>query len=71
MQGYRGYNFESQQRNPPIVVDLLPSQYSKPATPPESPNFKGMCQYVDFVLRNTVVRPIPEIGSDTNQMCVY
>lgn len=46
MQGYRGYNFDSQQRNQPIVVDLLPSQYSKPATPPESPNFKGMCQYM-------------------------
>lgn len=41
MQGYRNYNFEQQQRNQPIVVDILPSQYTKPSTPPPSPTYKG------------------------------
>lgn len=44
MQGFRNYNFEAQQRGQQhsIVVDIIPSQYTKTTTPPLSPNYKGM-----------------------------
>lgn len=44
MQGFRNYNFEAQQRGQQhsIVVDIIPSQYTKSTTPPLSPNYKGM-----------------------------
>lgn len=44
MQGFRNYNFETQQRGQQhsIVVDIIPSQYTKTTTPPLSPNYKGM-----------------------------
>ncbi|XP_055920067.1 segmentation protein even-skipped [Eupeodes corollae] len=40
MQGYRNYAMEHHQAvdQKPIVVDLMPSQYTKPQTPPPSPN---------------------------------
>lgn len=41
MQGFRNYSFEQPQRGQPIVVDILPSQYTKPSTPPPSPTYKG------------------------------
>lgn len=42
MQGYRNYAMESQREQQSIVVDLIPSQYTKPSTPPPSPPLKGI-----------------------------
>lgn len=41
MQGFRNYPMDNQQRDQQIVVDLMPSQYTKPTTPPPSPPLNG------------------------------
>lgn len=43
MQGFRNYGIDGHMQGrdqQQIVVDLLPSQYTKPATPPLSPQGK-------------------------------